>query len=36
MEEVEDLVEQHGIFWVVAKKPGAPRELATATDRRSP
>ena len=36
IEEVEDLIEQHDTFSVVAKKPGAPRELAAATDLRSP
>lgn len=32
--EVEDVVEKHPDWWVVAKKPGDPRRLAEATDPR--
>ena len=32
--DVEDLIEQHDSFVVVAKKPGAPRRLAVTTDPR--
>lgn len=32
--EVEDVVERHPDWWVVAKKPGGPRRLAEATDPR--
>lgn len=34
IEDVEDLIEQHATYAVVAKKPGAPRQLAVTTDPR--
>ena len=33
-DEVEDVVERHPDWWVVAKKPGGPRRLAEQTDPR--
>lgn len=34
IKDVEDVLEEHGTFAVVAKKPGAPRRLAVTTDPR--
>ena len=35
IEDVEDVLEERDTFTVVAKKPGAPRRLAAATDHRT-